>query len=90
MASTNASEWAPNLSLANGRLKPDWIDAWIREPLAIDPDTRMPTYFFGQGGAPGILDGDADAQIKVLVKYVLSLGESSSSGSGSSGAGGGQ
>jgi len=94
VASDNASDWAPNLSLANGRLKPDWIDAWIREPRAIDPDTRMPTYFeprfFADSGPPDILDGDEDAQIKVLVKYVLSLGESSSSGSASSGAGGGQ
>ena len=35
-----------------------------------------------------VLDGDEDAQIKSLVKYVLSLGDSSSSRS--SGAGGGQ
>lgn len=92
--SDNASEWAPNLSLANGRLKPDWIEAWIREPSVIEPGTRMPTYFdprfFADTGPPDILDGDEDAQIKALVKYVLSLGDSSSSRSRSSGAGGRQ
>jgi cytochrome c2 len=83
IAGGNAAEWAPNLSLANGRLKPDWIESWIREPNAIQPGTRMPTYFdprfFDQTGPPDILGGDEDAQIRALVKYVLSLGEGSSS-----------
>jgi cytochrome c2 len=90
-ASANAAEWAPNLSLASGRLKPDWIESWIREPNAIQPGTRMPTYFdprfFDQTGPPDILGGDENAQIKALVKYVLSLGEERSpsqpSGAGS-------
>ena len=95
VASANAAEWAPNLSLANGRLKPDWIEDWIRRPNDIQPGTRMPTYFdprfFENSGPPDILDGDEDAQIRALVKYVLSLGDGSSRSSGSaSGARGGQ
>jgi hypothetical protein len=74
-------------------LKPDWIEEWIREPNTIQPGTRMPTYFdprfFEDTGPPDILDGDEDAQIEVLVKWVLSLG-SSSSGSSGSGAGSGR
>jgi cbb3-type cytochrome oxidase cytochrome c subunit len=88
-ASANAAEWAPNLSLAAGRLKPDWIEAWIREPNTIQPGTRMPTYFdprfFDQTGPPDVLGGDENAQIEALVKYVLSLGEGRSSSRSSAG-----
>ena len=73
-----ASQWAPNLSLANGRLKPDWIEDWMRDPNAIQPGTRMPTYFdpssFDESGPPDILDGDENAQIRVVMKWVLDLG----------------
>jgi cytochrome c2 len=73
-----ASQWAPNLSLASGRLKPEWITSWIRNPQAIQPGTRMPTYYdpssFGESGPPDVLDGDEDAQITALMKYVLDLG----------------
>jgi len=73
-----ASQWAPNLSLANGRLKPDWIVKWIENPTLIQPGTKMPTYFdpggFDQAGPPDVLEGDEHAQIRALMKYVLALG----------------
>ena len=73
-----ASQWAPNLTLANGRLKPQWIEDWLRNPQAIQPGTRMPTYFdpdyFDDSGPPDILDGDEEAQIRAVTKYVIGLG----------------
>ena len=53
-----ASQWAPNLGLASGRLKPQWIMDWIRNPQVIQPGTRMPTYYdpneFDTSGPPDI------------------------------------
>jgi cytochrome c2 len=74
----SASQWAPNLSLASGRLKPQWIMDWIRNPQAIQPGTRMPTYYdpssFEDSGPPDVLDGDERAQIELIMKYVINLG----------------
>jgi len=73
-----ASQWAPNLSLANGRLQPDWIEDWMKDPQAIQPGTRMPTYFdpadYESSGPPDILGGDEDAQVRTIMKWVIDLG----------------
>ncbi len=37
---------APNLLLARGRLKPDWVERWIIDPQAISPGTSMPSDLF--------------------------------------------
>ncbi|MEO8432717.1 MAG: c-type cytochrome [Acidobacteriota bacterium] len=36
---------APNLQMASGRLRHDWINDWIRRPEEWMPGTRMPTNF---------------------------------------------
>ncbi len=36
---------APNLQMASGRLRHDWINDWIRRPDEWMPGTRMPTNF---------------------------------------------
>jgi len=36
---------APDLRLAAERLQPDWVLAWLRDPSAILPGTRMPTFW---------------------------------------------
>jgi mono/diheme cytochrome c family protein len=65
---------APDLRIAHERLQPEWIDAWLKDPSAILPGTRMPTYwpsypqsFYGQIG------GDAAAQIGAIREHLLSL-----------------
>ena len=72
------SLWAPNLSLSNGRLQPDWIEDWLKDPQAIQPGTRMPTYFdpadYASSGPPDILGGDEDAQVRTIMKWVIDLG----------------
>jgi mono/diheme cytochrome c family protein/uncharacterized coiled-coil protein SlyX len=70
-----ASILAPNLGLAAGRLKPNWIIDWLHDPQRLQPGTNMPTFFYeGQAPDQTILGGNAEEQIKALRAYVWSLG----------------
>ncbi len=76
--------WAPNFALAKRRLKPQWISQWLRDPQALLPGTKMPTFFdpqnFETSGPEDVLGGDEEKQIKVLRDYLLTLSSSSASG----------
>ncbi|MDP7715871.1 MAG: c-type cytochrome, partial [Candidatus Marinimicrobia bacterium] len=39
------ADWAPDLLLAEERLKPDWIKSWLLDPQIIQPGTKMPKFF---------------------------------------------
>ncbi len=69
--------WAPDLSLASERLKPDWIIKWITNPPALLPGTKMPVFYdpkaFETSGPPDIFGGDSNRQIRALRDYVLSI-----------------
>ena len=39
------ASWAPDLTLARSRLKPEWVKAWLWDPQKIQPGTKMPTFF---------------------------------------------
>ena len=72
---TSAAELAPSLAEAHARLKPDWIIDWLHDPQKLQPETRMPSYFYqGKGPDETIFDGDADRQIRALEVYVWNLG----------------
>ncbi|MDB5035564.1 MAG: putative octahem cytochrome c [Chlorobi bacterium] len=76
---------APNLALAGGRLKPEWIVRWISDPQAIAPGTKMPN-FFGTlqepaAADPTILGGDWKAQVSALRDYVWRIGGAKGTGS---------
>ena len=43
--SGNASELAPNLMLASGRLRPEWVIRWLTDPQGVAINTRMPTFW---------------------------------------------
>lgn len=64
--------WAPDLAMAKERLDPNWIAAWIRDPQALMPNTRMPS-FYPDSYPPNVLDGDPEKQITALRNYLLSL-----------------
>jgi cytochrome c1 len=64
--------WAPDLALAHERLNPAWIVEWLRDPQALMPGTKMPSFY--PGGPPEVLDGDEEAQIQALRDYIMSLG----------------
>jgi mono/diheme cytochrome c family protein len=69
--------WAPDLALARHRLNPDWILAWLRNPSALMPGTKMPTFFNVEDDVPDgpedILGGNEQKQIEALRDYVLTL-----------------
>jgi mono/diheme cytochrome c family protein len=72
---TDPTSLAPDLRLANGRLKPDYITIWLRDPNALAPGTRMPAFFpEGQSPSPDILGGDAARQMRALRDIVWTLG----------------
>ena len=67
----------PDLSLANGRLKPDWLMDWLKDPQALQPGTAMPQAWplvddkhLPYGNYAG---SDAEKQIRFVRDYILSL-----------------
>lgn len=68
---------APDLHKAVPRLRPEWVEAWLRNPTKFIPTTPMPSFWEGgESLEPEILGGDVDKQIQALVKYVIELSES--------------
>ena len=61
-----------NLARIGERLLPEYFRRWMRNPLRIDPQTKMPAYFNqGQSALFDVLDGDAEQQIESLYHYIL-------------------
>ncbi len=60
-----------NLADSAARLLPDYYRRWFRNPVAIDPQTKMPVYF-DEGRSPltEILEGDAERQMDALWHYL--------------------
>ncbi len=65
--------WAPDLSLARRRLRPEWIVKWLKDPQKIQPGAKMPSFY--PGGPDDILGGNEEQQIIALRDYIMSLGE---------------
>ena len=60
-----------NLSKVGDRLLPEYFRRWMSSPLRVDPQTKMPAYFYqGQSALFDILDGDAGQQIEALHHYI--------------------
>lgn len=60
-----------NLAYSYERLLRDYYYRWMRNPLAIDPQTKMPAYFEeGKSPLTEILDGDAEKQITAMWHYM--------------------
>ena len=72
--------WAPDLALARHRLNPPWINRWLHNPQAVQPGTKMPSFYEqdasgkASGGPDDILDGDNEKQIQALADYLMVLG----------------
>jgi mono/diheme cytochrome c family protein len=61
-----------NFMRVKERLRPDYYERWLRSPIRVEPDTKMPSYFTGENSAlPTILEGKADNQINALWNYLL-------------------
>ena len=62
----------PNFMHVRARLLPAYYDRWIRSPIRVDPETKMPSFFNGTRSVlPGVLDGDAAKQAEALWNYLL-------------------
>ncbi|MCB1215189.1 MAG: c-type cytochrome, partial [Deltaproteobacteria bacterium] len=75
------SVWAPNLAYGNHRLRPQWINQWVRNPAKFVPGTRMPGFYLSTEDPDwpqDILGGDADRQVEAIVNYILYLGHQGS------------
>jgi mono/diheme cytochrome c family protein len=60
-----------NFQWSADRLLPDYYRRWMRNPLAIDPQTKMPAYFEdGLSPLTEVLDGDAEKQIDAIWHYL--------------------
>jgi len=60
-----------NLGLAGARLLKPYFFRWMRNPLAIDPATKMPAYFEdGRSALTDYYEGDAEKQIDALYQYL--------------------
>ncbi len=65
--------WAPDLSLARHRLNPEWFIKWLRNPQAIQPGAKMPSFY--PGGPDDVLGGNEDRQIQALRDFIFWLGD---------------
>ncbi len=53
------------------RIRFDYYDRWVRAPIRVEPETKMPTYFNGDASVlPTILDGKTEPQILALWNYI--------------------
>ncbi|MFQ5707266.1 MAG: c-type cytochrome [bacterium] len=66
------SGWAPDFLLAPERLNPNWVFDWISDPQAVQPGTRMPS-FYPDAAPPNILDGDPNRQVEALRDYLMNI-----------------
>jgi mono/diheme cytochrome c family protein len=61
-----------NFMRVKERIRHDYYERWLRSPIRVEPDTKMPTYFNGENSVlPTILEGKADKQINALWNYLL-------------------
>ena len=69
-----ASNLAPDLRMTRDRLQPEWILAWLRNPSAILPGTRMPAFWpdFPRSFYPA-LEGDASRQVRAISEHLRTL-----------------
>ena len=66
---------APGLHMSKRRLRPSWIEKWLKNPQAILPYTVMPNFWEdGEAQEPEILNGDPKKQIQALRKYLQEIG----------------
>jgi mono/diheme cytochrome c family protein len=84
--SVTLSDLAPDLGLARSRLRPQWVADWLIDPQALQPETKMPTFFPLEDDddpesittpLPDVLDGDVHEQIRAIRDYLFYLGVNS-------------
>jgi cytochrome c551/c552 len=70
----NTGTRGPDLATINQRVRYDWYERWLHQPLRMAPGTRMPQAFVdGKSTLSTVLNGDPKAQATAMWVY-LSLG----------------
>ncbi|MBX9580639.1 MAG: hypothetical protein K2X87_10055 [Gemmataceae bacterium] len=70
----NTGTRGPDLATIGQRVRYDWYERWLHQPLRMAPGTRMPQAFVdGKSTLATVLDGDPKAQAEAMWAY-LSLG----------------
>lgn len=60
-----------NLAYTADRLREDYYFRWMHNPIAIDPQTKMPAFFEdNRSGLTDIYDGSGEKQIGALWEYI--------------------
>lgn len=61
-----------NFVYISSRLQPSYFQRWVRKPSAIDPHTKMPSFFSDDGKSPfkQYFNGNADMQIDAIWEYL--------------------
>jgi cytochrome c551/c552 len=60
-----------NLGITSARLLKPYFFRWLRNPLAVDPQTKMPAYFEdGKSALTDYYEGDGEKQIDALYQYI--------------------
>lgn len=67
---------AVSLTTMHQRLRPEWVDRYLRDPQIYRPGTRMPAPWpFGMATLPDILNGDVNTQIAAVRLYLADGGK---------------
>jgi cytochrome c553 len=70
----NTGTRGPDLATINQRVRYEWYDRWMHQPLRMAPGTRMPQAFVdGKSVLSTVLNGDPKGQAEAMWAY-LSLG----------------
>jgi mono/diheme cytochrome c family protein len=70
----NTGTRGPDLSTINQRVRYDWYERWLHQPLRMAPGTRMPQAFVdGKSTLATVMNGNPDSQADAMWAY-LSLG----------------
>jgi cytochrome c2 len=64
------TQWGPDLNNAHERLRPEWVPKWLHSPQAIQPGTRMPSFFYDENTP---LTENPDQDILDLRNYLWTL-----------------
>jgi len=61
-----------NLALSFDRLQPDFFRRWLRNPVSLDPNSKMPAYFDeeGRSALSDVLGGDGPKTIRAVWEYL--------------------
>ncbi|MBI2370487.1 MAG: c-type cytochrome [Deltaproteobacteria bacterium] len=71
LQASDTSQLAPDFERSAERLNPDWVYHWLKDPQAVEPDTKMPNFFY-ESGEP-LLD-EPERKLLALRDYLMSLG----------------